>query len=331
MNSNGEALRGVIDEMVVALAPLVEAAQAPEDFMRLLAELGWTPASVPRPLLDLAVAGSSVLDALGSEPGEIPTAQLLAAIGLLAAAIDAVGAQPDSAFPDGLDITSFKETIGRDLLDYCIVEYLLRHRFKIGRLLKLMGIVQLTDVPASGLRRAYLKRYVDWTRAGTLLTDPVKGFREAYAWNSDTPQLQHVLSDVASVVEAYDLQLSYFQLTAEQLAFANAGAAEPLTGELGIRLDLNEALGIPLGSTAGVQFLVRAATPERGPAVAVLPFARLSGLAGPSSDDAPSATIRGDADLAQGFAVTLAPGKPPSLDAGFLGGQTTTAEVTPTA
>lgn len=325
MSGDGEAFLSIIDEMVLVLAPLAEAAQAPEDLTRLLAELGWTPASVPRPLLDLAAAGSGVLDALGSEPGDISAVQLLAAIGRLAAAIDAIRAQPDSEFPDGLDIASFKQTIGRDLLDYCIVEYLLRHRFKVGRLLKLVGIIQLSDAPASGLRQAYFKRYVDWDRAGTLVTDPLTGFREAYAWNAQTPQLQHVLSDVASAVEAYGLQLSYFQLTAAQLAFANAGAAEPLAGELGIRLELDEALGIPSGSAAGLQFLMRPATAERGPALAVLPYS--SGPAGPAGDDGPSLIISGD-DLTQGFAITLAPGMPPALDAGFLGGQATTAPPT---
>jgi len=40
----------------------------------------------------------------------------------------------------------------------------------------------------------------------------------------------------------------------------------------------------------------------------------------------PSVAIRGDADLTQGFAVTLAPGsRQPVIDAGFLGSQTTTA------
>jgi hypothetical protein len=318
-----DALRGVIEEMVLALAPLVEAAQAPDDLMGLLAELGWTAASVPPPLLDLTTAGASLLDALGSEPGELSTAQVLASIGSLVGAIDAIRTRPDSEFPDGLDVAAFKQTIGRDLLDYCIVEYLLRHRFKVGRLLKLMGIIQLTEQPASGPRQLYVQRRVDWARVGTLLSDPMTGFREAYAWNSATPQLPRLLGDVASVLEAFGLQLSFFRLTAEQLAFANAGATEPLAGQLGISLDMDEALGIPPDSTAGVQFLVRAPTAERGPAVAVLPFVNLSGASGEPDDDLPSLAIRGDADLTQGFAVTMAPGRQPVVDAGFLGGQPT--------
>jgi len=36
----------------------------------------------------------------------------------------------DSEFPDSVDIALFRQTIGRDLLDFCVVEYLLHHRFK---------------------------------------------------------------------------------------------------------------------------------------------------------------------------------------------------------
>ena len=276
MSSSDEALRGVIDEMVLVLAPLVDAAQTPDDFIRLLGELGWTVASVPRPLLDLATAGSGLLEALGAEPDELPTAQVLASISRLAIAIDAIRAQADSVFPGSVDIASFKQTIGRELLDHCVVEHLLSHRFKIGRLLKLMGIVQLIETPASGLRKTYLRRYVNWAGAGTLLTDPMKGFRDGYAWSSAAPQLPHVLSDFAAVLEAYDLQLSSFRLTDQQLAFANAGALQPIAGALGICVDLNEALGVPPGSEAGVRFLLRAPTAQRGPAVAILPFAHLN-------------------------------------------------------
>lgn len=327
MSSSDEPLRGVIDEMVLVLAPLVEAAQAPDDFIRLLAELGWTVASIPSPLFDLATAGASLLDALGSEPEEIPTVQLLDAIGRLAASVENIHTRPDSVFPSSVDVAAFKQTIGRDLFDYCVVEYLLRHRFTLGRVLKVIGIVQLNDVPASGLRQAYQHRYVNWAEAGTLLTDPVTGFREAYAWRTAAPQLPHALSDVAAVLEAYSLSLSYFVLTPEQLAFADAGAAAPLPGQFGIALDLDEALGVPAGGSAGVQFFVRGATAERGPAIAIVPFADLSGPLGPALDDQPSLDVTGSADLTQGFAVTLTPGSEPKLDAGFVGGG---AATTPT-
>jgi hypothetical protein len=319
-----DPLRGLVDEMVLVLAPLVEAAQAPDQLVALLAALGWTVASIPAPLLELATAGSELLDAIGATPEEVPTAHVLDAIGSLATAVVEIEAAPDTAFPSSVDIAAFKQTIGRDLLDYCIVEYLLGQRFKLGRLLRLVGIVQLIDTPASGLRQAYLQRYVNWSEVGTLLTDPLTGFRDVYGWRTATPQLPRVLSDVAAVLEAYDLLLSFFALDSQQLAFANAGATEPLPGEYGISLDLGEALGVAPGGTAGVQFFVRPATALRGPALAIAPFANLGGATGTPSDDQPSLVISGSADLTQGVAVTLAPGSTPTVEQGFLGGASST-------
>jgi len=319
--SDGDStLRGAIDEMVLLLAPLVGAAQEPDAFVRLVAELGWSVASVPPPLLELATAGSSLIDVLWSEPDHVSTQQVLDAIGALAAAVEDIHAAPDGAFPSSVDVASFKQTIGRDLLDYCVVEYLLHNRFKLGRVLKLVGVVQLIDTPASGLRGEYFRRYVNWSEVGTLLTDPLNGFRDAYSWRTATPELSDAAADVAAVLEAFGLYLSFFALTPDQLAFANAGSPSPLPGQVGIELDLSEALGVPPEGSAGVQLFLRPATTERGPAVAIVPFADLTGADQAASDDDVSLTISGDADLTQGFAITLAPGHDPTADGGFLGG-----------
>src|SRR5690349_12298414 len=167
-----EALRAVVDEAILVLAPLVEAAQSPDALLQLLATLGWTPASVPQPLTALAGAGASLLDLIDADEDATQAPQLLTAIGHLVDAINAIHAQPDSVFPTGIDVAAFKQTIGRDLLDYCVVEYLLRHRFRIGRVLKLAGIVRVFEVPVSGARQAHVKRFVDWSGVGALLTDP---------------------------------------------------------------------------------------------------------------------------------------------------------------
>jgi hypothetical protein len=328
MSGNDDALRGLIDEMVLVLAPLVEAAQAPGDFTRLLADLGWSVPSIPAPLRDLATAGANLINGLSAGPGEIPTQQVLADITRLVGAIDAIRTKPDSAFPTGIDIASFKQTIGRDLLDYCVVDHALRRRFKVGRLLQLAGIIRLIDTPALGLRQAYLKRHVAWGRIGILLTDPVSGFREAYAWNAATTQLKPLLGDIAAVFEAFGLNLSFFTLTAKQLAFANTGALQPLAADVGITLDLNEALGVPFDSEAGVQLIMRAATAARGPAIAFMPYAQLNASTSTADDDIVSVSIKGDADLTRGLAITLAPGKSPLLESGFLSGQPVTSAAT---
>jgi hypothetical protein len=73
--------------------------------------------------------------------------------------------------------------------------------------------------------------------------------------------------------------------------------------------------------------IVRAPTAQRGPAIAILPFARLTGSTDVAADDMVSLSIHADADFAQGVAITLAPGRDPELEAGFLNGH---APTTPT-
>jgi hypothetical protein len=312
-----DPLRALVDEVVLVFAPLVEVAQEPDDFVDLLGDLGWTVSSIPAPLLELATAGSALLDTIGADPGDVPTTAVLSAIASLAAAVEAIHGAPDSVFPSSVDTTAFKQTIGRDLLDYCVVEYLLARRPKVGSLLKLAGIVQLTDVAPSGLRQSYQRRYVNWAEAGTLLTDPLGGLSDTYAWRASTPELLSLMSDVAAVFETFGLQLWFFVLSPEELAFANTGAVDPVPGEYGISLDLTEALGVPIGSSAGVRVFLRPGTSQRPPAIAFMPFADLPASPDTPPDGGPSLVIR--PDLTQGYAVTIAPSSEPILEAGFLG------------
>ena len=77
------------------------------------------------------------------------------------------------------------------------------------------------------------------------------------------------------------------------------------------------------GSVSGASADGRTTAGRRDPAVRAAERVQRS-----RHDDRPSLAISGNADLTQGFAVTLAPGHEPVVDAGFLGGQTTTS--TPT-
>ena len=318
------ALRGVIDEVARLLAPLVEAAGEPDALLHLLRELGWQPASVPRPLTELAGAGADLVDTivLGDE-AQAP--QMLAAIGKLVAAIDALRSRADADFPDGVDVATFKQTIGRDLLDYCVAEHLLGHRFRIGRLMKLIGVLRLFEVQASGLRRAHVKRFVDWAGAGRLLTEPLAGLRAAYGWEAAEARLMPLLGDVGEVLEGFGLDLSHFVLSPAQLDFVAADALARPAALLGLSLDLNEALGVPPGGEVAIQFAVRPTTAARGPAIVVLPVARLVATSAPDDDTLTTLAVTTTADLAQGFAITLAPGRVPVVERGFLGGTTNSA------
>jgi hypothetical protein len=318
-----EALRPVIDEVVLALAPLMEAVRAPEKMLWLLSELGWTPGSVPQPLADLATAGSDLVGLVGADPDATSTPEVFGAVGKLVVAIDEIRTMPDSAFPSGLDVMSFKATIGTDLLDYLLVEHLLSNHYSIAGPLLLAGFIRLVPQPASGLRQPYLRRQVMWSAAGETFEDPVRGFREAFDWNSSAPRLTAALGALGSLLEQAGLRFSYIRPADGLLAFVTAGSTDPAYDYLGIDVVFDTQTLDTTGFAAGLRLLVLSATASRGPAMGLLPYATLTEAVGVEVADNLTLSVQGDADFTKGIALVLAPGQPVALETGFLGGQAT--------
>jgi hypothetical protein len=314
-----DAIAIICAEFMEALAPLINAADDPDKLIALLAELGWTPNSVPKPLQDLADAGADLIDLIGTDPAALDTTDALGKVAQLLNAINAIVNNPDGAFPSGIDAATFKATIGRELLDYVVVEHLLVNHERIGGLLKLAGLIRLIPVAAVGLRQAYLRREVEWSQLGDLFTNPAQGFNDVFSWNN-APNLPALFADLTSLLESYTLALGYFDPPAGQLAFINQGAVGPSGDVLGLGFALFRSLTEPLGVQAGIQFTTRPATAARGPAISVFPYANLNAAQEVDLSDSFSVSIRGNADFSQGIAITLAPGRAPELQAGFLGG-----------
>jgi len=317
-----DALRQVADELIAALAPLVDAARDPEKLQGLLAELGWTPNSVPQPIREALTSGARLLDVIGSGADPIESPEAIALVTRLAAAVNAIATSPDNAFPGGVDVASFKTTIARDLLDYALAAHLLHHRSRLGGVLKLAGLLRVTDTPAAGARQRYLKYEVAWNRLGTLLTDPARGFREVFDWESTTPRISSAVVDVGSLLESYDLRLSVFEASADLLAFINAGATAPVDNSFGLDLAFDPVLPETAGIQSGIQLVAFPPTAVRGSAIGVLPYAQLGGATEVNLSDTLSLTIGGSADFSRGIAILLTPGQPPEVKAGFLGGVT---------
>jgi hypothetical protein len=235
-------------------------------------------------------------------------------------AVNAIRNLADGQLPAGIDLTTFRATIARDLLDYAVVNYLLTNRHKVGGVLKIAGFIRETPVPAAGLRKTYLKREVMWSRVGNLLTDPMQGFKEVFEWNSSTPQLSSAIGELASVLESYDLQLAYFEPSGDLLTFINTGATTPLQEPLGFDLALDTLLGALDDFSAGIKLIVLPPTASRGPAIGFFPYARLNGVQEVPLSEALMFSIRGNADFTKGIAIILAPGQPVEAKTGFLGG-----------
>ena len=320
-----EALRTLCDEVILTFGPLVDAANDPQRLIDVLNDLGWPAKSAPAPLLELAASGADMVNTIGAEAEQFTVAQRVASIRKLIDALNAIPAAPDAAFPPELDAAAFKATVGRDLIDYFVVDHLLRSRRRTGTLLELAGLIQLIDVPAAGSRQAYLKRSVAWSRAGALLSDPLKGLREVFGWETASPQLAQLLTDLAGALESYGLTTSYFDPDGSLLTFAS-GATVPTDPAQGIDLALNEALDMPEGFAAGLRLMLREPTAERGAAISLLPYATAKVAENIALTENLSLSVHSDIDFTQGMAVTLAPGQPLKVESGFLSGATLPAQ-----
>src|SRR5882724_11311982 len=98
-----EALRDIADELITALAPLIDAAQDPSKLQALLADLGWTPNAPPQPLRDLVSAGAELVELIGADDQSFQASNAIDAVKRLAEAINAIANNPDNAFPSGVD------------------------------------------------------------------------------------------------------------------------------------------------------------------------------------------------------------------------------------
>lgn len=315
-----EALLPVVDEVVLALAPLLGAADSPDQFRWLLAELGWTPASIPQPLVDLATAGSELVNLISADADVTTVQQSLTAVGSLLAAINEIEQAPDAAFPSGVDVAAFKATIGPDLLDYLLVEHLLRRHYGIGAVLLLTGFVRLVPQPASGLRQPYLRRQVNWNALADVLHDPAAGFREAFDWNSAAPQLTSALGTFGALLERYGLAFTYFHPAGDLLTFITNGGDPTSYNELGIDVAWDRASTDEAEFRAGLQLVVLPATPARNAAIGLLPYLTEDGATKISIAEGLTLSADGDADLTKGMGLIFAPGQPLDVRTGFLGG-----------
>jgi hypothetical protein len=73
---------------------------------------------------------------------------------------------------------------------------------------------------------------------------------------------------------------------------------------------------------AGFQLAAFPPTAVRGTALGLLPYAHIGGATEVHLSDSLSLTIGGGADFTRGIAILLAPGQPPEVKSGFLGGIT---------
>lgn len=313
-----DALRDLANEFLGAFADVAAIAGDEDIFVARMSELGWDVDAIPAPFVSLASAGDRIVALLSAEDfDEAPVLGLVEAVERIVQAVETLRTAPLPDFPSAAAATEFWQTIAREFLDSLVADHLLSRRSTLAAALKLAGILRETPLAETATRSDRVKREIRWNEIGQTLTDPAGGFREAFDWTG-APRLHDAMAALSELLEGIGLEPRFRALDSGLLAFLTAGALDPANAD-GFALDLQWEPPFEGEADFGTMIYLRPATAARGPGVSILPYARLSGSEEIALDDRVSVTLKGQADLAKGLALTIAPGAPVAFESGFIG------------
>jgi hypothetical protein len=316
-----EELRDLAEDFLSALADVATLAGDEAFFVGRMREFGWSATAIPAPFTALATAGDRVIDLFDQEDFDAQAVPaLLEAVVRVVQAVHQLQSSPLPSFPDAAGAAEFWSTIAREFLDALLIDHLLARRETLTAALKLAGLIRETPLAATATRIAHIKREIRWEQIGSLFTDPKKGFQEAFDWTGSA-RLRDIIDAVGSLLRGIGLEPRIRALDAGLTSFLTQGALNPADAD-GFGLDLQWEPPDALAGDVdfGVILYLRPRIATRGAAISLLPYARLSGSEEIPLGDRLSLTLKGQADLTKGLAVTIAPGKPVEFASGFIGG-----------
>lgn len=206
--------RGLLAEMGLSLPPQLDglpqfstaasaAVTAVEGLAAPLAALiaaveGGDPTSIIQATVTLIQAVSAVITALEN----------------LAAALNALAGSLAGVNP--ADITNFAGTFSEKLLEHVIIDYLAGYRPVLLRMLALLGIANVDNVPpdpADKNKVAYQRRDLSLANAGSLLSDPATYLSNLYGWNTPTFDAPTLLQRLSLLLTEFGAAADYNQAT----------------------------------------------------------------------------------------------------------------------
>jgi hypothetical protein len=302
-----DVLALLTEELGLAFGPLELALQSQDDFSDLMRDLGWDLAVIPDALASLEAPLATIAQLL--DGGELDADSLPAALQAISSALGAVGQIANATgLPASVDAGPFKAELPRQLVDYLLVEYLLDYRPVVGQLLKLLGVIRLEFVSASGKRPAFVRRVVAWEDLARVLSTPQAVFVDAYQWGQDTFDQETFAFNVADMGEAVGIRTEFDRVPDGLAAFLEQGATS-LTEvhEYVVRLPLLESDFGPLDVTAGVGMFPLPPTASEKPGFSFLPY--VDGEAGGSLPltDLVAITFEAGVDADGGIGILVRP------------------------
>jgi len=316
MEDQRNTIEVIAEQFLLALEPLTASFDSEEAFKDFLADLGWDFSSVPTALNNLQAPLTQTLSAI-SEEGAFETSDVQEIIKSLGTAFKAIYELKNAG---GL-ATEFKNEFPQQLIQYLLVEYMLKHQPKIGNLFMSLGIIRLEDIPASGSRLAYRKRIFAFSEFKDLFSDPLNYIRSTYHWDQSDFRGEMVLNHLYELFTAWGID-SYPQALEETLLNQlNQGAVDPdKTYGYSLKINLIEDSTDAAQFNIGIGLFILPETGSDKPGFMLLPYASGEVSETFSLTDSLSLGLEGDLDLTGGVGILVRPGQETELKTGFGAG-----------
>ena len=268
MADEEDTLDVLVEQLGFALDPLVAGFDSTEAFRDFLEELGWDFNAVPAALDALR---GPIGQANSGAQGEISTAQRPDMRNRVQAAFEAISTLGSGG---GLP-AEFANEFPRQLVDYLLVTWLIRHQPRVGYVLMLMGIVRMEAKAATATRPAYLHRKFAFEDLGAFFADPIKFWKDTYRWGQSTFDGERLIDGFYGLFEAWDWRVREELLDEATLQQLSIGAIDPTAvSGLNLRLVFFEHAVDELGLEAGVGLFLLPETASAKPGFSLMPYGR---------------------------------------------------------
>jgi hypothetical protein len=304
----------LVEELGLALDPLIAAFDSADAFRDFLEDLGWDFNAVPAALDALR---TPIGQASTGAQNEITAGQRPDMRNRVQAAFEAISTLGGAG---GLP-AEFANEFPRQLVDYLLVTWLLRHQPRVGYALILMGIVRLEEKPATATRPAYLQRKFAFEDLGAFFQNPIDFWKTSYRWGQSSFDGERLIDGVYGLFNAWDWRVRQELLDPVTLQQLSVGALDPASvSALNLRLVLFEQATDLLGAEAGVGLFLLPETASAKPGLSLLPYARGELDVEIPLSELLTLGIKAGIDLSGGVGVNLRPDKDIEFFAGLAAG-----------
>lgn len=306
----------IAEELGKAMQPLVSASGSPAALRDFLEELGWDLAAVPASInalkgpAELATRMGAENEGLGS--GDVQ--QMITAVRAAFEALAKLGSAGDLA-------VAMKNELPGQLLEYLLVEYLLHNQPSFGYLLRAIGIIRLEQIPAQAGRVAYLRRTFAFADFGSLFTDPLTFFKNAFKWGQSGFRGEEWSAALMELIRSWGFNADMETISPNALAKLTEGSTNPANDHItALKAYFLMASSQPAELSAGAGLFLLPETAADKPGFAIMPFLKGKLEETIVITDKLSLAIKAALDLTGGVGIMVRPGKDIKAFAGLDSG-----------